>query len=487
MELINNYAYLDNVSHYLLDNPVVLWDEINLSGSRYSGKTISIDIAAIAHAIATALSVNKRVAVYAFRMMNKDCGELAKDLSAVLDDIGFVAGVHYKLTRPAQSYLYTFANGSFISVKGVHTQNTTHISLKGLASCRDFDLAIKWREEANEFPRREQQAIDFAVRGAKKMIKITSCNPDVLYNDHITYLNERMPFDFEKMSTKHEQIGVIKENGLLKLFHYTNWKVNPYLSNDEHRQLEELLILDPDKAYCWYWGMPGNVSTSIFTRYVGKATTDKHWITNRFTAGVDIGQADSPTGHPTACSLWSTGYDKGVLKAFKESEYYHSNATQNYLSALELVNDIVDYYVNCANRWPQLIVQMLTVKVDYGNGGLAYIDMLNAHCQKLQLKWLQFVPVDKSVWLTKDRVDWTQLAIMKGYIGYNWVECPHTLRQMNLIQWQEQTGKNNYELKMLDLHDDTWDSDCYALFEYMRPIMEQNGNTLLRAKGVQQW
>lgn len=250
MELINNYTYLDTISHWLLGYPVMLCDEYNLSGSRYSGKTISIDITAGANAIATALQTNKRVAVYAFRMYNKDCVQLAQDMQNVLDETGFVSGQHYKLTRPAQSYLYTFANGSFISIKGVHTQNTSHIALKGLASALDFDLAIKWREEANEFPKREQQAIDFAVRGAKKTISITSCNPDVLYNDHITYLNDRLPFDFDLMSTKHEQIAIIVENNRRKLFHYTNWKVNPFLSQDEILQLEELLILDPEKAYC---------------------------------------------------------------------------------------------------------------------------------------------------------------------------------------------------------------------------------------------
>lgn len=113
--------------------------------------------------------------------------------------------------------------------------------------------------------------------------------------------------------------------------------------------------------------------------------------------GVDIGQADSPTGHPTACSLWSLGTEKGITKCFKESEYFHSNATMNYLNSLALVGEIVKYYNECAISRPQIIQQMLTVKVDYGNGGLAYIDMLNAEAQRLELRWLQFVPVDKTI------------------------------------------------------------------------------------------
>lgn len=484
MELINRYSYLDTIGHYLLGYPVQLCDEYHLSGSRYSGKTISIDIAAGAHAIGVALQTNKRVALYAFRKMNKDIDNLADDMQQVLTDAGYVPGTHYKLTRPNRSYLFTFANGSFIAIKGVHIQANGHIALKGLASALDFDLTIKWREEANEFDRRDQEAIDFAVRGAKRTITITSCNPDVLYNDHITYLNDRLPFDFDKMSTQFEQKAIIVENNRRKLFHYTNWKVNPYLSNDEVRQLEELLVLDPEKAYCWYWGMPGNVSTSIFTRYVGKAFTSRNWPVSRYLAGVDIGQADSPTGHPTACSLWLYGKDNGVIKAFKQSEFYHSNATMNYLNSIQLVQAVVNYYRECAMRYPAIIQQMLSVKVDYGNGGLAYIDMLNAEAAKQQLRWLEFVPVDKTIWFTKDRVDFTQLAIMKGYLGYNWSDCPHTLRQMNLIQWQEQTSKTNFELKMLDLHDDTWDSDCYALFDVMRDMMGQNTNNLLRQKGA---
>lgn len=476
--MISNYNYLDSYCYYLQDlNVITFYDEINQAGARLSGKTHA-DSEEWAKLCAVAMSNEKKIALYGFRKWNKDIGEMDKEVFNALDDLGIA---HLcKITKPNNQRQYTFSNGSFIRIAGIHTQSTSKIALKGLASCSDYDLAISWREEANEFNKAEVQAIDFAIRGAKRYVKWSSCNPDVLYQDHIQYINARLPFDFEKMKRQHEQRKTIVENGLTKLFHYTNHKINPYLSESELSQLEELRVLDPEKAYCWYWGMPGAISESIFVRYVSIAKTTRDFTPSYFVGGIDIGQADSPTGHPSACSLFSVGYQGARIKAFKESEYYHSNATMQFKNSVELAKDMIAFYVDMAREFP-LMRKGITVYVDYGSGGLTFIDRLVELANDRLLNWLSFEPVDKEIWLTKDRIDFTQISIIRGDLGYNWNRCPQTLRQYNLIQWKPQTG-NSYELKMLDLNDDTWDSDMYALMQVARQIMQQSDNSHLLDK-----
>ncbi len=97
------------------------------------------------------------------------------------------------------------------------------------------------------------------------------------------------------------------------------------------------------------------------------------------------------------------------------------------------------------------------------------------------MKWLNFEPVDKSIMFLKDRIDFTTTGLIKQFLSFNWERCPNTKRQYNLIQWLSKTkiDNANNEPKMLDLHDDTWDSDCYALMNDMKWLIEKINNELL--------
>lgn len=477
------FTYLNEIAFWLMEKTDFTHDEYNLSGSRYSSKTYSIS-EVITSLITISIKYNKAIAIYAFRKLNKDTTELDSEIYNAILLIGLKENYHFTKTKPNKSPYYRFKkNKSFIRVMGVYSNANDRIPLKGLArrEVDNFDLVIEWEEEANEFSIAEKQAIRFALGNAKKIVSITSCNPDSLLQQHISYMNDIVPFNLEIMKNKNEQIKSLIHNNRFKLFHYTNWKVNKEnLTNDIINNLEELKILDPIKAQSWYYGVPSILQGSIFARYLDKLNTILDFQVKKITGGLDIGTATSSSGHPTTASLWFIGENDKSRRAHKASEYYHSNATMTFKDTYQLANSIIDYYLKEAQSYTAMYFGF-TCYVDYGNGGLVFIDILNNEKQKRNISWLNFTPVDKSTMYLNDRIDFTTICMVKNILSYNWEKCPETKRQYSLIQWLKKTKleNNNNTTKMLDLHDDTWDSDCYALMNDMRWLVENINNSLL--------
>lgn len=483
------FLYLNEIAYYLMGKSDFTHSEYNLSGSRFSSKTYSAS-EEMAFLIAIAIKNKKSVAIYGFRKLNKDINELVKEIYQSLISIGFKDGINFTLKYPNKQADFRFkGTNSFIRVMGVYSNSNDRIPLKGLSrsEIKGFDLAIDWREEANEINNSEDQAITFAIGVCKKKIKITTCNPDSLYQDHIYYMNNIFPFKLETMQSNNEQIGSIFHNNQFKLFHYSNWKLNKHnLDQDTINDLEELKILDPIKAQAWYYGVPSLLKGAIFARYIDKINTKIDFQVTEIMGGLDIGMATSSTGHPTAASLWFFGKNSLGYRIHKESEYYHSNNENEkmiFKDSYQLATDIIDYYLTESVKFPAMRFGF-TCHVDYGNGGLAFIDILNAEAKKRNLIWLKFQGVDKEVIYLNDRIDFTTTTMIKGIMSINWERCPQTKRQYNLIQWLDKRKLDNANNKpqMLDLHDDTWDSDMYALMSKMRLIMQSISNNLLVKK-----
>ncbi|WP_425382857.1 hypothetical protein [Spiroplasma endosymbiont of Melieria omissa] len=163
------FTYLHEISYWLLNKSDFTHSEYNLSGSRYSSKTYSI-AEELAILIAISIKVNKSIAIYCFRKLNKDINELTKEIDEALINIGF----DYKdftLKYPNKQADFRFKSSkSFIRIMGVYSNSNDRMPLKGLSrsEIKGFDLAIEWCEEANEFSQQEFQAITFALGNAKK-------------------------------------------------------------------------------------------------------------------------------------------------------------------------------------------------------------------------------------------------------------------------------------------------------------------------------
>ncbi|WP_338988626.1 hypothetical protein [Spiroplasma endosymbiont of Seladonia tumulorum] len=76
-----------------------------------------------------------------------------------------------------------------------------------------------------------------------------------------------------------------------------------------------------------------------------------------------------------------------------------------YKDAFEQANDIIQFYLSSLKNSTIFIECGLTINVDYGAGGRAFIDVLNSEKKYRYGKLLRFEEVDKSVWLVADHVN----------------------------------------------------------------------------------
>jgi PBSX family phage terminase large subunit len=490
MELIKDYEYMDDILVAMITGD---WSKIpveyNWSGSRLSGKTTCFSIA-LAKIIAVAQEYDIKVAFYCARKMTKSVPELVSEIKVALDDLG----LNYSFTGSSKksSYpVFAFANGSFVQVLGITNSNSEN-NLKGLAKCYDFELSIDWVEEANECFQKDYQDLRFSIRGAKREIHWTSCNPDREDQDHIKYLNTNVPFDINYMKAYGQMLTIWKKKigggkSLLCLNHYTNWKVNPYLSDAKKNALEELLISDPIKAIPWYYGMPGSLQGTIFGEYLPRARKELDFRITNYYAGLDLGYSEAATAHPTTLQI--VGANDEQTRYHCVAEYYHDNISGGHKSLNQIYQDIincaVDNIVKKEMRQGQLII-----RTDYGSGGLVAIDMLNRIVAAMieechdpirygALRKIVFAPVEKDVWFTKDRIDAWHLLMSQGKLGLNKDLTPNLLRQMAAMKYKDNKSAQTYKVEMLDYMDDCWDAACYAIMPVLKNTIN-NVNPLLR-------
>lgn len=480
------FDYFDDIIISFLNNEPLPVNEINLCGSRYGTKTYSTLEAFCAKLIAACIANDKKVAIYGFRKLGADLIELRQEIDNALDNIGLIqrdnvnSKGHYLFTNGQNKPTWKFVGGSFITLKGLYKSGSTKIALKGLASCKDFDLAISICEEANEINKSEFQAVDFAIRGAKQELQIKMSNPDSIFQDYIAYCAENLPFNKELLLQNGEMYKMIKEKNINKMFHYTNFRINPYLTRDKINQLMDLEKRDPIKYNVWGNGMPGNIEGSIFGYYLTQLTNDPlhHFIPIKIVSGLDLGQADTPSGHPTFGNLIGIN-EFGVCKLL--SEYTHNNAISSiHKTPTDIATDLIHFYINQVSKYPNIVRDNLIVKVDYGAGGAYMIEILKtiknkiANELRINLDWLIFRPVIKSMYYIKDRIDAFQTLISLDMFKIDPNLTPYSIKQLGLMVWKEQSvNAGNDSLKPLDKFDDAFDAICYAIMDELDKIKEQ--------------
>lgn len=483
----NPFSYLDDL---LLSPEIAKYSEYNFAGGRFGRKTYEISHY-IAKRIAIGFKYGLTTAIYGFRLYGADILELKKEIVKALNDYGIresktktaFNGGEYIYSGQNNTPYFKFVDGSFIYLKGIYKSTDRAIALKGLASAQGKDLAIIWQEEANEFSNAETQAIRMAVRDAKKRIYFSSSNPDELYQDFIAYCDKNARFDERLLLNNGEAFYKVldKETERGKIFHYTNHRINPYLTKDEIVEMLELKKHDLRKYKIWGLGMPGGMEHSIFSPYMNPKPRD--FQPTSFVAGIDLGYATSQQGHPTRAILSAVNIEPNYLyskpRVHPVAEYYHSNATMVQKNSEQINDEIIQFFIQQANKYPLLRQQGLNVRVDYGSGGLYVIDRLNAISRLtrdttgyLVSEWLHFEPTDKKVWFIKDRIDITVSLLSKQIFTLNEQDTPWLFKEMKMIQWQKKRtlGADNTP-KMLDLNDDGWDAFMYSIMPIIDRLM----------------
>ena len=478
LSIASHFSYLEDIPKFILGMCDKIFYEYNLAGSRESAKTYSICIT-LAMSLIAALKSGKKVAIYAFRWQNTDVKALQEEIDGVLDKMGLLPYLNFTFGqyKPKYTFKKRYNNKSFIQILGIHTTRTDKIALKGLTSISNYSLGIIFIEEANEFSGLERMSIVHGIRGGvnTQLVFLTACNPEHISNSHIKYLDDHLSFSLYKLQHNFQQIKALKEpkSNLKKLFHYANWRLNPYISVLSKQKMLDLEKRNPALALVWSFGMIGNRSDSVFAQYLKQADKLLTWTPRYYTGGLDLGVSDASTAHPTAAAMWAM--DGKQCKLYKLNEWYHDNITGSKMKRANVLEAIVYFFYFEMKKWE---VSYLVVQVDYGNGGLWAIDTLNARMRNLREQnkimagyAIEFVGVKKEVYYLKDRVDITVMGIQAGWIQYNFNKCPETRRQYGLMKYKtpNANSKNVYEL--IDKFDDSWDADFYAWCPYLKTLM----------------
>lgn len=484
--MLNHFTYLLEIPYWLLQNSSIgskypftkkfeLVNEINQIGSRYSGKTLSTLIM-FAELIKISMLINEPVFIFASMKMNKDIRDsIFQNIWNTLEEH------HIPFTVNLSTHSFTIPNGTKIVCRGLHSA-TKREKLKAFADLNKYKLVIDWREECDQYNQNDINEIDFALRGSQNKITINTCNPESLKRYIVGYCNQLLPFNEEIMRNKWEQTAYIEKWNMKIIIHYTNWRLNDLLPQEEKNKIERLEQLDIERARVWSWGLPGNTSGSIFARYIDIMQAKDIIQPTKLLGGVDIANATSPKGHTTAASFWI--YNSFDKKAYKVAEYTHSNATQQFKTELEQVKDILEFYNNQLNKYFNLIQQGISINVD--DSAYSTLQSLNREKYNYNFgQYMTFKPAQKQKFKIRHRIEAFTMLINTNQLKWLWEKCPVSKTQYELIQWEDKPEAR--EERMLDLYDDTFDSDFYALHFELIPMVKHNSSADYKLWQQREW
>lgn len=217
---------------------------LNSAGGRNCGKTYSFSLF-----VSLLFYYKVPAIVYAFRKPSNEVEEsIWKEILTRLEDAKITG---YKVKKTG----YTISSPTTTVIcMGLYNAKGENIIKKGIAGSSRYLYAIKWFEEANQYEEIDIQSINLAIRGAKHLIKVSTTNPDKLHNYYITYLNKKYPFNKELLLRYGYQQKYFSENK--ELFHYSNWRVNPFITKEAREEIESLKIKSPADYAIASIGMP---------------------------------------------------------------------------------------------------------------------------------------------------------------------------------------------------------------------------------------
>ncbi len=444
---IEQFQYLNDLIVNMLEGKKPAADDINMSGTRKSGKTVAIMFFFLSILLIDDITAD----MYMLRYKVEDAGELFDDLMewAYMTE----HNIFYHQTKRYIKYI-----NKTIRVLGAkrNTKQKGKASTKsGLKSGKGKKYGIVFFEEATEFPADEINAILEAVRGYKYLIVINAANPWSIKNWFVAKCNKNQRYSENELLNKGYQF-LHKGN---KVFHYSNWVHNKYLAEWEKRGLTELWDIDPIRARISSLGMPGIADGTIYAGYHEKIKDTNElpvgWMerVQEWTGGIDWGLKRDAT----SASVWAVGY-KNEFNAGLDL-YRHSNvANPVYKSNMQMVSDIIDFYQKNRNKYN---FNSIEVKVDNSAHGI--IEMLNQESNNRgAAHWLYFIPSNKYPII--DRIDCFTLAFLSGIFYIDKRRMRALIDELEIAVYEDNiTGKR----VRVDQSDHSINDMEYALAEFM--------------------
>lgn len=445
LPLIKYFDYFNYIGGCISERKPFPFTKIHLAGGRKSGKSFSIYIF-LSYVFIT---LGAKIRIYCFRKYSKDLQYTI--IEEFLEALGRLNFTNYK---PQITHKTWLARGNKISFHSLHKEYNDKISLTGLSSSRTYDYVIVHFEEMFEYDSKDIEAVKQAIRGAKNVMYIESCNPWKIHNKYIWSLHEKFPFNLETLKEKGEQIKLIDK----ELYHYTNYKINYELPLSDIQQLQDFEKEYPIEANVVCYGFPADTAGSVYgyaLRFVKRELAQKHY--QFITAGLDYGY------RVDAMALVIVGVNENYNNVEVIKEYFYSNKDNVFRNHGEHAEYICRMLIDTLEEHPYLKVdnnglneaEGITIYCDYSNEG--FITILNNHINELNYAdFIEFTTCDKL--RVRARVS-LQLNLMESGKLRVSNQCPNFYRELELAEWDEK--KQGEEVK--DINNHTQDAFHYGL------------------------
>ena len=389
IQMVENFQYLNRI---LLD-PIIPYIKnkkgliINgsLMGARWSSKTKS----QIIHLFQTAL-VCKEYNIRMKGVVIRYTPSGAKDTFEDMVEVAQLFGVT-KINKTERSFV--IGKHQKIVVDGFISNKTKKESKLGGHRPLNLDLLISVVDEIFEFPEaKAMQQIYEALGGATVEVRYTSTNPFSKLHWKIYALSQLITIDKDQMDTKGymfkdwwSEIDYNDEKtDVYNFIHWSNHRVNEYLTASQHAQLIDLWETDPIRAKIVERGEMGSESGGVYTDYIHN-NPDKLWDDFRpieFFAGADLGITSDATSYILMAKDAKGRY--AVLHEWyydiSKNKWYIDGVEQVYktLDLNNLVNEAIDFYHNIQMKqhfeWNLLRPEnAFTLKMDTNGGHFTQI------------------------------------------------------------------------------------------------------------------
>ncbi len=415
-----------------------------LSGSRKSGKTRAYENFVISALLHKDISAD----AYLIRNQQQDAGELFNDMKEISEELE-IDNLITNQTRKTIKYYKDYARVLGIETTKKRTGKST--AKLGLKSGKNKTYGIIVFEEAYEMDEDAHHALLETIRGYKYLIIIYASNPWSIMNWYVALVSEKLPQIEAILKTKHQQFKYDAKNR--ELIHHTTYKLNPFVSEDEREQLEQLEIRDPNRARVSVYGMAGIAEGAVYSGYYERILPlqqNPNWEykTDYFTGGIDWGERRDTT----AAQLWAVGYNFEFVAGL--DEYTHTNK-HNPLQKTnaDMISDILDFYIRAGNKYGKIRRNGLRIYVDYS--ATAIIEYLNIEAKNRGAdKWLYFVSCIK--YPIRQRIDHFTLAMRLGKFFIDFKRMPALCKELQNAQYDDKGDR-------LDLNDHSINTKEYAL------------------------
>lgn len=387
-------------------------------------------------------------------------------------------------------------NGNIAKVWGVNSGSKRKtIKKSGIWRARGKKALIVLIDERHEFTDDDIVSLRHALGGYRHVVMIDCLNPHSVAIPIVNRAIKRFPQNEMILKDKGEQFKFWRRETTIDFgnegtrhgivwewIHYTNWRVNTFLSNADILSIIDTWQVSPQRAKVADYGMAGTEIGAIYgyerqfaiSMPVSEIMRQYGNDMDAVSVGVDFGESEAETGSATAMSLWAkertTEHNVGREKWYLLWLYRHHNANgykTNQMRAAEMITGLADMLKRFP-RLPAIVTSQggLVINAEW-NG--AYQELLGAELAKRGLgNYISITPAMKYKTISRILVRRKKLTDKAYYVA---TEAEYHLHELDVQTWDELKIDRKTGLPIpVEAYNDTTDASDYATTEWFTAV-----------------